>query len=314
MPGDFRQAIHPFPSRSDGEPALLREGINNAEDRYSEHGLGHLLNPADPQNEDRNWIAQAWLSIVRRSLGLSAKPLRFAKRVAVGRTTVSSPAVMKPLRTLNNGKTYDKQVKPFNFILSCHVRKLGHPIGADPERFHLIAPYETDPRKWETMRWIDQYSKDGKSYRISTSALHGSRTMARVKSYGDVLREYEYHPEPKCADASGAPCRKQTVGLLGRRHVAIDGFVFIGKESNKLEDVEEAAFPAKATFTRYSMIRGRDEWKTKVLPVLKPCRCGIDRAEPLIEARITDDPRGRTPSPCNRALLVHIAKTGVEGA
>ena len=93
------------------------------------------------------------------------------------------------------------------------MRKLGHPIGADPERFHLIAPYETDPRKWETMRWIDQYSKDGKRYRISTSALHGSRTMARVKSYGDVLREYEYHPEAKCADASGAPCRKQTIGL-----------------------------------------------------------------------------------------------------
>jgi hypothetical protein len=124
------------------------------------------------------------------------------------------------------------KTKPFNFILSCHVRKLGHPVGADPERFHLIAPYETDPRKWETMQWIDQYSKDGKSYRISTSALHGSRTMARVKSYGDVLREYEYHPEAKCADANGAPCKKQTVGLLRRRRVLIDGFTFIGKESN----------------------------------------------------------------------------------
>jgi hypothetical protein len=68
----------------DGEPALLREGINKAEDRYSEHGLGHLLNSADPESEDRNWIAQAWLAIVRRSLGLPTKPLRFQKRVAVG--------------------------------------------------------------------------------------------------------------------------------------------------------------------------------------------------------------------------------------
>jgi hypothetical protein len=67
----------------DGEPALLREGVNNQEDRYSEHGLGHLLNPADPQSEDRNWIAQAWLSIVRRSLGLPTKPLRFQKRLGV---------------------------------------------------------------------------------------------------------------------------------------------------------------------------------------------------------------------------------------
>jgi hypothetical protein len=68
----------------DGEPALLREGIDKAEDRYSEHGLGHLLNSADPESEDRNWIAQAWLAIVRRSLGLPTKPLRFQKRVAVG--------------------------------------------------------------------------------------------------------------------------------------------------------------------------------------------------------------------------------------
>jgi len=119
------------------------------------------------------------------------------------------------------------------------------------------------------MRWIDQYSKDGKSYRISTSALHGSRTMARVKSYGDVLREYEYHPEGKCADASGAPCRKQTVGLLGRRHIAIDGFIFIGKESNKLEEVEEGGVPSDSdVYTIFSDAR-RDEWETKWLPLLR---------------------------------------------
>ena len=253
----------------DGEPALLREGVNNEEDRYSEHGLGHLLNPADPQSEDRDWIAQAWLSIVRRSLGLPSKPLRFAKRVAVGRTTVSSPAELKPLKVLNKRKSYDKRIKPFNFILSCHVRKLGHPIGADPERFHLIAPYETDPRKWDTMSWIDQYSKDGKRYRISTSTPHGSRTMARVKSYGDVLREYEYHPEAKCADAGGAPCRKQTVGLLGRRHIAIDGFDYIGKESNKIEQVEEGGAPSESdVYTKFYDAR-RDEWELKWLPLLR---------------------------------------------
>jgi|HubBroStandDraft_4_1064222.scaffolds.fasta_scaffold00010_75 hypothetical protein len=251
-----------------GEPSLLREGINNKEDRYSEHGLGHLLNPTDPQSDDRSWIAQAWLSIVRRSLGRSTDPLGFEKRVAVGRTTVSSPAVMKPLLALNEGKPYAKRIKPFNFILSCHVRKLGHPIGADPETFHLIAPYETDPRKWERMRWINQYSKPVKRYRISASAPHGSRTMARVKSYGDVLREYEYHPEAKCADATGRPCGKQTVGLLGRRHIVIDGFDYIGKESNKLEQVEEGGVPAEGdAYTVYRDLR-RDEWNNKWLPKL----------------------------------------------
>ena len=54
-----------------------------------------------------------------------------------------------------------------------------------------------------------------------------------------MLREYEFHPEAKCADSSGAPCSKQTIGLLGRRHVAIDSITYIGKESNRLEEVEE---------------------------------------------------------------------------
>ena len=120
--------------------------------------------------------------------------------------------MLRPLAKLNAGKPYAQQIKPFNFILSCHVAPFGHPIGADPERFHLIAPYETDPRKWLALPWIDQYS--GKQYRISTTLATGTRQIARVKSYGDVLEEYEFHEEAKCADASGAPCDKQTVGLL----------------------------------------------------------------------------------------------------
>jgi DNA polymerase type B, organellar and viral len=297
-----------------GEPALLREGVNNKEDRYSEHGLGHLLNPADPQSDDRNWIAQAWLSIVRRSLGLLAKQPRFGKRVAAGRTTVSSPAVMKPLKTLNKDKTYDKQIKPFNFILSCHVRKLGHPIGADPERFHLIAPYETDPRKWETMRWIDQYSESGNCYRISTSALHGSRTMARVKSYSEVLREYEYHPEAKCADASGAPCKKGTTGLLARRHISIDGLIYIGKESNHLEEVEEGGVPSESdVYTVFNDPR-RDEWLTKIVPKLKRLMLSELEAETGLDRRTLQRIRAgqQHPQPKNAITLRAIALARME--
>ncbi len=170
VPGDLCKALCAVPPRPARKPALLRQGVNNKEDRYSEHGVGHLLNPTDPESDDRSWIAQAWLNIVRRSLGLPTKPLGFEKRVAVGRITVSSPLGMKPLQALNAGKPYAQQIKPFNFILSCHVRKLGH-LGVDPKRFHLIAPYETDPRQWEKQQWIDQYSS--KRYRITASAPHG---------------------------------------------------------------------------------------------------------------------------------------------
>ena len=54
----------------DGNPALLQKGVNNHEDRWSEHGLGHLRKPTNLESEDRDWIRQAWLSIIRTSLDL----------------------------------------------------------------------------------------------------------------------------------------------------------------------------------------------------------------------------------------------------
>jgi hypothetical protein len=249
-----------------GEPVLLREKVNAEDDRWSQHGLGHLLNPADPDDEDRKWIAAVWLGIVRKALGLPAEPLPFANRIAVGQTTISSPAVLRPFDKLNARKRCAAKIKPFNFMLTSHLAKHGAPACADPQRFRLIAPYEKDPRKWARLPWIDQYSE--KRYNVST-AVGATRFLARVQSYTDVLEAYESHPEAKCADARGEPWSEQTLGLLSRRHVAIGKVHFIGKESNKLEDVEEGAVSdARDAYTEYPDPR-RDEWKTKILPFLQ---------------------------------------------
>jgi hypothetical protein len=295
-----------------GEPELLRPGINIPEDSadgWSEHGLGHLLNPIDPSNEDRSWIAQAWLGIIRRSLGLATAPLPFADRVAVGQMTASSPATLRPFARLNAGKSYAQQIKPFNFILSCHVAKLGHPSDADPERFHLIAPYERDPRKWLQLPWIDQYS--GEQYRISTTLAAGTKQIARVKSYGEVLEEYEFHEEAKCADAKGAPCGKQTVGLLQRRHVTIEWPPrFIGKETNKLEQVEEGGVPdASDVYTEYSDAR-RAEWGTLILPALRRVPIGVITAATGMSRRAVQRVRNGATRPYRRygEALVSFAR------
>src|ERR1039458_5303760 len=108
-----------------GTPTLLRKGVNNDSDHLSEHGLGHLLNPTDPTSEDRKWIGQVWLRIIRSGLGLRAKELAFEDAPAVGRVTVSSPAVKRPLSGLNEGKSYAAQIKPFNFLLTCQVKQFG---------------------------------------------------------------------------------------------------------------------------------------------------------------------------------------------
>jgi hypothetical protein len=248
-------------------PVLLRKGVNNKEDRWSEHGLGHLLNPTDPDSEDREWIAQAWLRMIRKAMGLPTQTPSFEHQPAVGRTSITSPAVMRPLAKLNEGKKYVDKIKPFNFLMTCHVKSFGYPPGADPERFHLIAPYEIDSRQWLRKKWIDQYS--GHDYRITTTGHHGDRHTARVKTYGEVLREYEIHPESKCADACGKPCGKQTVGLLQRRHVRIHLIKHIGKESNSLEEVEAGLVHSPENVYTLYPDRRRDEFQTKILPAMR---------------------------------------------
>jgi hypothetical protein len=249
-----------------GNPILLQKGINNHEDRWSEHGLGHLRNPLNPDSEDRDWIPQAWISIIRRTLGLPAQSLGFEEVPAMGRVPITSPTAMRSLAKLNRGKRYRNRIKPFDFLLSCHVKQFGYPPDVDPEKFHLVAPYVPDPECWVDLPWIDQYS--GTQYEITTDGFHGSRGGARVKTYGEVLRSYEFHLGAKSADAKGKTSGKQTFGLLRRRHVRVERIIHIGRESNLLEEMEAGLIHSPdSVYTEYPDPR-REEWQTRILPVL----------------------------------------------
>ena len=98
---------------------------------------------------------------------------------------------------------------------------------------------------------------------------------------------------------------KQTVGLLQRRHVTIEWPPrFIGKESNKLEEVEEGSAPdAGDVYTEYPDPR-RDERATKVLPKLKrlPMRELMERTG-LSERGLQMIRAGRRPNAKNKAQL-----------
>ena len=202
--------------------------VNNEDDRWSKHGLGHLLNPTDPESEDRQWIAYTRLRIIQQSEGLKTSELDFDQRPAVSRVSVTSPPVIRPLESLNRGKRYPDKIKPFNFLLSCHVRPFGHPVGADPERFHLISPYQTDAREWFKREWTDQYS--GERFRVTTSGEHGGKRIARVKTYSDVVQEYEFSTQkPSAPTPLGKACDKQTTGRLQRRHIYVQQVRYIGE-------------------------------------------------------------------------------------
>jgi hypothetical protein len=51
-----------------------------------------------------------------------------------------------------------------------------------------------------------------------------------MKTYREVLREYEFHLGAKSADAKGKSSGKQTFGLLRRGHLRVERITYIGRE------------------------------------------------------------------------------------
>jgi hypothetical protein len=222
-----------FTLTPNGRPVVVDDG-------YREHGLGHLLNPIDPESEDRDWMRQVWERIIREALGLPTEAPPWLGRPALTRTTVSTPRLLRRFDGLNRGKPYPDRVKPFNFALAAHVAPFGHPPGVDPARFQLVAEYTLDPEQWVALPWIDLYS--GKSYTLRTAddpdAFVPSPGTIRAQTYRDVLARYPYHPEPKSLGPDGRPCEARTEGLLARRPVCGLSVTHIGKEANRLDDQE----------------------------------------------------------------------------
>jgi hypothetical protein len=315
---------------SDGSSRLLRldsqdthstpgEADPNIADA-KQHGLGHLLNPTDPDDDNRDWITQLWEHIVRiDGHGLQSPEPAWLDRPALSRIAVTTPRLERPFRPAS-GQGSSRQnrsprrttalpnrpygrVRPYNFLLTAHVVPLGHPPGTDTKHFQLIAPYNRDPRQWKKLAWIDTYT--GQNYQITTTGPPGE-SEAIVKTYRDVLDDYRNHPEPKSADPDGHPCTKETGGLLARRHITPAGHIHhIGKESNKLEDREAGLVHDPAEVLNEYPNPTHDDFKTLVAPVLRELPIAdIEKAAGISERTIRRARKGdTTPHPATRAKL-----------
>ena len=219
-----------------GLPQLRRAGPDDdwQGEKWSEHGLGHLLSPVDLKFKDREWIRELWELEIRRTLNLPADEPDWLDLPALGRVSVTKPHVYRAFRTYNDGKPYADQVKPFNFMLAAHLSQFGLPREADPTAFQLIAPFEDDRSKWGSIRWIN---------RDSPTELYEARTkgppepgVPRISAFHDVLSEYRVHPEAKSLAPDGGRSAWHSQGVLRRRPIVADRVIYIGKESNEFED------------------------------------------------------------------------------
>lgn len=245
----------------DGQP-LIR--------KFSRHGLGHLMNPTNPDSRDDNWIEQVWRYILALDVfGQKTQEPDWFARPALARVAINDPTTLSLFAAFNDPKPYAKQVKPHNFLLSAQVALLGHPPGVDPTKpFHLIAPYHNDPRQWLKLRFTDRYNKTGATYRVTTGDAV-AEGVARVKTYGDVVADYRFRPEHKSLAPDGQPCAQTSAGLLQRRPVEVVRPVYVGKESNHLEEVEHLLIEDEdEVMNEYADARN-DPFARFVVPVLR---------------------------------------------
>ena len=249
-----------------GEPGLVK---------WSEHALGGFyLNPTDPVAGDRNWVRESWDWILRDALGLSTPEPAWLDRAALTQFTATHPRLLRPFAELNAGKPYREQVKPFNFLLVAHVAAGGYPAGVDGKHFALLAPYETDPRRWQALPWRNVYDPNGPSYTLDTETLISRRGLPSprgvvgIKSYRDVLNAYRLHPEAKSLGPDGKPCGRRTVGLLQRRPVQALTITHIGKETNLLDEIQAGLVGEESNVLVEYTDPTHDLWDTLVRPVL----------------------------------------------
>jgi hypothetical protein len=213
--------------------------------KRSQHGLGRYLDPISPDRERRDtdgnlvWVDEAWHWILDVHDNPNAPLPQWATLPALSRITVSSPTLWAPFTAYNHGKPWAEQIKPFNFLLVADVDPFGYPPGVDPTRFRLIAAYTDTPQRWTQLQWRNLYDPDGPAYRITTDRdAPVEPDLVIVKSYAQVLREYRLHPEHKFNGPDGKPCGRNTTGILHRRPVHVLDLRHIGKEANRLDDVQ----------------------------------------------------------------------------
>jgi hypothetical protein len=185
----------------------------DGERSYKLHGLGHLTNPFPNSVED--WQAEIWEDILKLHYGMISEAdivEKYSNLYAISRLTVSTSNVLDRFKGLNAGKEWREQIKPFNFFLVGFQTTEENDKAVKP-----LAPFTKDYQKIVYEPFIDYQTGE---------VRQGSYYF---KPLSNTILEYVDHPEHKFEGDSG---------VLERKHIDIDGFVYIGKEANDIDEQE----------------------------------------------------------------------------
>ena len=169
---------------------------------------------------------------------------KYDKDYAVAELSITTPNLLCRVKNINENKPFDQQIRPYNFVL------VGSPNWTSKKNQPIIpitrytADYDTAPFQ----PFVDS----------KTGEFHADATQLYWKTLDKMVEEYIDHPERKFQNGESA-------GKLRRRHLCLNKVVYLGKESNELEEIE---------------ILGLDEG---VYVQYSPGTSGERKIEPLVE-------------------------------
>jgi hypothetical protein len=131
-----------------------------------------------------------------------------------------------------------------------------------------------------------------------------------VKTYREVLDEYRTHSETKSLAPDGTLCVGATTGLLRRRPVTRESLAYVGRESNRLEEVEAGLIhDPDEVYTEYVDAEHDPEWEALVAALKTIPRAWLMQETGLDRSTITRLRNGHVrPTRKTREMLIRAAR------
>lgn len=272
------------------------------------HGLGLYRRPVrDPVDWSAPWpywVEIVWRGVIDEAEGRpSVRKPDWYRRPAVGQISTTTWSLYQPFHDPDTKSR--SRVRPFNFMLVGHVDPLVPlPTSIDAHHVTPVAPFSSDPEQFLSLPWRNRV--DGQPISVTTDRQPDSERV-RLRTYGDAITDYRFHPERKSGDPDGGVGRRTSTGLLPRRPVIAVGIRHIGKETNQLDEVEEGLIDVvESPHVQY--IDERGEWE-RILPRLR--EIGVPELARLtgmsprtLRSRINS---GRLPRLADRRILKNAA-------
>ena len=219
----------------------------------SKSALGAILpTPRAEGNPEQDWKTSWWEAIV------SAAHLPFTPGPLVRKYSVQTWETLNHFRELNRGKSYQAQVKPFNFLITAQP----DPLLASSDTGPLVAPFTTNPDEWARVPWYDTHTgrKVSMTTNLSKAADYTNQAVCVTTIASDFEHYRSFQPSEFHLPPNGVP------GLLQLRPVHRSSLTLIGKESKVLVELAEAGLIGSDPF----QIPGtrEDHWIEPLRPIL----------------------------------------------